>query len=379
MKGFMHSLSLLAIGLAGLMAAAATVEAQQTEEEMAFHRRQRSQRYSYQAPGTPGATDAAPMPAAAAPGGPAAKAPAVAPVPAPALPPETPAAENAMPPGTGEQYASAAPSFSPNMIGDLMAGSGFISFSSYSASVPIAGGDRLFKIAENNNPIPTNRFFYNYNHFQNAVWGWNQRDWDVRSQRLRLREDVPPRLGLLRDPPAHRQRLGLRPARLLSRHDFGNGVRRHSAGVQGAVVARAAARRVDGRGPHSPHGQGWPNVPADARGRRGAGAPCGEPVAPRSAVRRLGVGGKPLLLQVVLRRQRRCERQRRLRAGLPNRRTREARHLPGSDPGLLRLQVGLLALPKSVRLLADRRHTHRGVALHDGASRKPTSSGTSSE
>jgi hypothetical protein len=180
MKGFMHSVSTLAIGLAGLMAAAATVEAQQTEEEMAFHRRQRTQRNYYQDPGAQGAAEAAPAPAG--PAKPAAKAPAVAPAPAPAPQAETPpAAENATPPGTGEQFASAATSFSPNMIGDssFASSGGFITLSSFGTSIPIAGADRLFKISENNSPIPTNRFFFNYNHFQNAAWGWNNQAWDI--------------------------------------------------------------------------------------------------------------------------------------------------------------------------------------------------------
>jgi hypothetical protein len=34
--------------------------------------------------------------------------------------------------------------------------------------VPIGGGSRIGKIAENDNPIPTDRVFFNYNHFHNA-------------------------------------------------------------------------------------------------------------------------------------------------------------------------------------------------------------------
>ena len=39
----------------------------------------------------------------------------------------------------------------------------------HGATIPIAAGDRRFKIADNNRPIPTDRFFVNYNHFSNAV------------------------------------------------------------------------------------------------------------------------------------------------------------------------------------------------------------------
>lgn len=36
-------------------------------------------------------------------------------------------------------------------------------------TVSIAGGDRRFKIAENVSPIPRDRLFFNYNHFENAL------------------------------------------------------------------------------------------------------------------------------------------------------------------------------------------------------------------
>ncbi|MHC4404145.1 MAG: hypothetical protein ACYTG0_31205 [Planctomycetota bacterium] len=67
-------------------------------------------------------------------------------------------------------------SAAPNMIGDFFGGG--LAFNNFSdagqtgfpdSTVAIAGGDRRFKIVEANRPIPTNRFFVNYNHFHNAV------------------------------------------------------------------------------------------------------------------------------------------------------------------------------------------------------------------
>jgi hypothetical protein len=37
------------------------------------------------------------------------------------------------------------------------------------ATVGIAGGDRRFKIAQDENPLPTDRVYFNYNHFQNPI------------------------------------------------------------------------------------------------------------------------------------------------------------------------------------------------------------------
>lgn len=66
--------------------------------------------------------------------------------------------------------ASGPSSAAPNMIGDFFGSGGFFSFSSFgTARVPIAAGDRTYKIAENTNPLPTNRFFVNYHHFHNAL------------------------------------------------------------------------------------------------------------------------------------------------------------------------------------------------------------------
>jgi hypothetical protein len=78
--------------------------------------------------------------------------------------------------------ASGPQSIAPNMIGDSV-GNGMtysaVSFSEQQygqevvqGNVPIAGGDRNFKIADNNSPIPTDRVLFNYHHFQNALLGW---------------------------------------------------------------------------------------------------------------------------------------------------------------------------------------------------------------
>lgn len=60
----------------------------------------------------------------------------------------------------------------PNSIGDLRAGS-FSLFTVQGIMVdnPLVGGDRRFKVTENFNPNPTNRVFFNYNHYHNSVTG----------------------------------------------------------------------------------------------------------------------------------------------------------------------------------------------------------------
>jgi hypothetical protein len=58
-------------------------------------------------------------------------------------------------------YASA-----PSMVGDFFGG-GFLLSSGQ--TVPIAGGDRRFKVAENVSPIPRDRILFNYNHFHNSL------------------------------------------------------------------------------------------------------------------------------------------------------------------------------------------------------------------
>ena len=66
-------------------------------------------------------------------------------------------------------------SAAPNMIGDHFGGllllqtPGFSGFAGATATVALAGGDRRFKISENVSPIPRDRLFFNYNHFENAL------------------------------------------------------------------------------------------------------------------------------------------------------------------------------------------------------------------
>jgi hypothetical protein len=83
---------------------------------------------------------------------------------------------------TRDSYSSA-----PAMIGDFFGGNfltqppgdsnnpnnsiGLNSFvtASGNRTISIAGGDRRFKIAENVSPIPRDRVFFNFNHFENAL------------------------------------------------------------------------------------------------------------------------------------------------------------------------------------------------------------------
>jgi len=71
--------------------------------------------------------------------------------------------------------ATAPASATPNMIGDLFA-SGFL-FNN--VSVPIAAGDRRFKLADANSPLPQDRVFFNYHHFRNALIDADAQDVDV--------------------------------------------------------------------------------------------------------------------------------------------------------------------------------------------------------
>jgi hypothetical protein len=85
----------------------------------------------------------------------------------------------------GNFGAAAGPlSASPNMIGDFASSGGNIilqqrpviqsqPFGRYTQtaapSISIAGGDRVFKIAEDDNPFPQDRVFFDYNHYVNAL------------------------------------------------------------------------------------------------------------------------------------------------------------------------------------------------------------------
>ncbi|MBI2479456.1 MAG: hypothetical protein HYV60_12730, partial [Planctomycetia bacterium] len=71
-------------------------------------------------------------------------------------------------------------SAAPAMIGDFFGGSYKMTLPTLHSSgsgppdpgpvnVPVGGGDRRFKLAENNSPFPVDRYFLNYNNFHNAL------------------------------------------------------------------------------------------------------------------------------------------------------------------------------------------------------------------
>jgi hypothetical protein len=85
-----------------------------------------------------------------------------------------------IPPGTLASAIGAAPgsaTATPNMIGDSLnsgmrifgAGALSLVIPFEGTSVGLSGGDRRFKIADDENPLPIDRIFVNYNHFQNPV------------------------------------------------------------------------------------------------------------------------------------------------------------------------------------------------------------------
>ncbi len=74
-------------------------------------------------------------------------------------------------PSTGPTYVPAPQSSNPGMIGDFLFGGYRYGGGTLidGASVAIAGGGRVSKIAENSSPLPQNRVFFNYNSFSNAT------------------------------------------------------------------------------------------------------------------------------------------------------------------------------------------------------------------
>ena len=75
--------------------------------------------------------------------------------------------------GATQQFSIAT---TPNMIGDLNGGFMFArkgttpdGTTGVGGSLPIGGGDRLAKISEDTSPIPTDRIFADYNHFDGAA------------------------------------------------------------------------------------------------------------------------------------------------------------------------------------------------------------------
>jgi hypothetical protein len=84
--------------------------------------------------------------------------------------------------GAPAQFGSSlAVNSAPNMIGDLLSSGGYLAVSSTDgyASIPIAGGDRRFKISENMSPLPRDRVFYAFNGFQQAARTVENREIDV--------------------------------------------------------------------------------------------------------------------------------------------------------------------------------------------------------
>jgi hypothetical protein len=77
-----------------------------------------------------------------------------------------------VPPATdfaaADTAATAPTSLAPNMLGDTAGGS--ITYSDGLVDAPGAGGLAVgrFRVAENTNPMPQDRVFFNYNHFQNV-------------------------------------------------------------------------------------------------------------------------------------------------------------------------------------------------------------------
>ncbi|MBC7852818.1 MAG: hypothetical protein IAF94_05230 [Pirellulaceae bacterium] len=84
--------------------------------------------------------------------------------------------------GAPAQYGSdLAINSAPNMIGDLLSSGGYILLSSSDelSNIPIAGGDRRFKISENMSPLPRDRVYYAFNGFQQAARTVDGREIDV--------------------------------------------------------------------------------------------------------------------------------------------------------------------------------------------------------
>ena len=84
--------------------------------------------------------------------------------------------------GVPAQYGSdLAINSAPNMIGDLLSNGGYVL--SYStdqlSSIPIAGGDRRFKVSENMSPLPRDRVYYAFNGFQQGARTIDEREIDV--------------------------------------------------------------------------------------------------------------------------------------------------------------------------------------------------------
>ncbi len=90
--------------------------------------------------------------------------------------PELPSPASSFAASTALASSSEGLGFRDATIGDFFGSTALISGASYNSTnpvdgfnVPVAGGDRRFKLTENVSPIPVNRFFVNYNHFSQPV------------------------------------------------------------------------------------------------------------------------------------------------------------------------------------------------------------------
>lgn len=84
------------------------------------------------------------------------------------FPNATPNTPSTLPAGSGAIARAESPAV--HMIGDFFNAGLFLGDDEDGfASAPIAGGDRRFKASDNLNPVPQDRFFFNYHHFENAV------------------------------------------------------------------------------------------------------------------------------------------------------------------------------------------------------------------
>ncbi len=134
---------------------------------------------AYQAPGTtpyaPSPTPAVPGQASlGAPGATAPAAPGAAATAAPGATTPSPAAANEnnlfSQAGGGDQFAMAAESFAPNMIGDSIAPTFFRVFPSLFLVSPSGGAGR-FKMADDTSPLPQDRLIADYSYYNGVNYG----------------------------------------------------------------------------------------------------------------------------------------------------------------------------------------------------------------
>jgi hypothetical protein len=80
---------------------------------------------------------------------------------------------------SNDTMANSPSSIAPNMIGDLLATGPLFYDIINTTSVPLAAGDRRFKISDNNNPLPMDRILFNYHNFDDGVLGGDGNLYDV--------------------------------------------------------------------------------------------------------------------------------------------------------------------------------------------------------